>query len=171
LHKSESPKDIFDRFLVALDKRVERFFAAFDEAVLQNRGLASDCFDVSVMRNDYEFMNFRAAVKQGVVEISNKLNDYFISRDNSAFYDAQVIRCLETIIKLYNFLKCDFNTVLHRSLLRYAKILEICTYNFDNGESLKALNFADFVQLDIASLVASFSEELDRTYPVLLSKK
>jgi len=97
------------------------------------------------MRNDYEFMNFRAAVKQGVVEISNKLNDYFISRDNSAFYDAQIIRCLETVIKLYNFLKCDFNTVLHRSLLRYAKILEICTYNFDNGESLKALNFADFV--------------------------
>lgn len=34
MHKTESPKDMFDRFLVALDRRVEKFFTAFDEAVI-----------------------------------------------------------------------------------------------------------------------------------------
>jgi hypothetical protein len=34
LHKAESPKEIFDRFLIALDKRVELFFEAFNESII-----------------------------------------------------------------------------------------------------------------------------------------
>ena len=34
LHKSESPKEVFDRFLIALDKRVEKFFETFNEAIV-----------------------------------------------------------------------------------------------------------------------------------------
>lgn len=88
LHKAETPKELFDRLLVTLDRRVEKFFETFEEAVIQNRGLAAEYFDTAVLRNDYEFWNFRAVLKQGIVEVSNKLNDLFLSRDNQSFYDA-----------------------------------------------------------------------------------
>ncbi|KAL4438262.1 hypothetical protein ABPG74_009685 [Tetrahymena malaccensis] len=171
LHKGDTPKDIFDRFLVTLDKRVEKFFESFDESVIQGRGLAADYFDTSVLRNDYEFWNFRSVVKQGVIEISNKLNDLFVARENSTYYDAQIIRSIETIIKLYSFLKSDLNTILNKSILKCGKILEACTYFFENGEGLKTINFADYIQLDVASLISQYSDEFDRTYPVLLNKK
>ncbi|KAL4485472.1 hypothetical protein ABPG72_008340 [Tetrahymena utriculariae] len=171
LHKGDTPKDMFDRFLVTLDKRVEKFFESFDESVIQGRGLAADYFDTSVLRNDYEFWNFRSVVKQGVIEISNKLNDLFVARENSTYYDAQIIRSIETIIKLYSFLKSDLNTILNKSILKCGKILEACTYFYENGEGLKTINFADYIQLDVASLISQYSEEFDRTYPVLLNKK
>lgn len=40
------------------------------------------------------------------------------------------MRSVESIIKLYGFLKSDFNTILHKSALKYGKILEACTYDY-----------------------------------------
>jgi hypothetical protein len=34
LYKAESPKEVFDRFLITLDSRVEKFFEAFNESVV-----------------------------------------------------------------------------------------------------------------------------------------
>lgn len=68
-------------------------------------------------------------------------------------------------------MKSDLNGVLHKSILKYGRILELCTYEFNAGEALKSVNFAEFVQLDVASLVSSFNDDFERTYPVLLNKK
>jgi hypothetical protein len=53
---------------------------------------------------------------------------------------------METIVKLYAFLKNDLNGILHKSALKYARILSLCTYEFDaSGEALKSINFAEYV--------------------------
>lgn len=123
------------------------------------------------MRNDFEFWNFKSVIKQGILEVSNRVNDLFLSRDNSTYYDAQVMRAMETLIRIFGFLKNDLNAVLHKSLLKYGRILELCTYDFERGDALKSVNFAEFVQLDVAGIVQAFHDDFERSYPVLLNKK
>lgn len=55
------------------------------------------------------------------------------------------MRAMETIIRVFAFLKSDLNGVLHKSVLKYGRILELCTYDFNAGDVLKSVNFAEFV--------------------------
>ncbi|EGR31853.1 hypothetical protein IMG5_100750, partial [Ichthyophthirius multifiliis] len=139
--KTENGKDYQNRLLAILQKKIDEFMDKLDKNAINN-------FDPSSLEDDYEFQTFKNLLKQGVNEISNKLTEFFLNRNNSQAYDFEVFKCLENILSLNNFIKSDFSNVVSKSMLDYNKIL----YHICVKDPNEAVNFADFIHLDIPSL-------------------